>query len=218
VLPGAAAMILPLVTGFLGIAIGFTIFTPLWTKPELVGFQKEFIGQDGNQPWDGGAWIAYAQPVWMPILFALVTLIGVVAIFRLERSGNAKIARIRSVVSTGVRVTGDVSTADSGTTWVNNMPLVTLTVHYKDAAGTERWVTKRRVFPPTAVPRIGDTYTVWYDPRDAANEKKIVLAPGNVTTAAVEAQVGAPDAPSPAVVQGPDSTTAIQADSTTQPL
>ncbi len=193
-LSALSAGIAPFATGFLGLAIGAALFYPHWTPPEHVGFASGFGADAPNSLWDAGAWISYYQPYWLPAVFVLVFVAGLVLVFRFNHSAQEKQARILGVVENGTRTVGQVSEATSGTVWVNNSPLVSLTVSYTDLAGQQRWVTKRQVFTPTQVPRVGDTFTVWYDQNDPGNQKKIALAAGNISTATVEEAIGPKDA------------------------
>jgi hypothetical protein len=193
-LSGLSAGIAPFATAFLGLAIGTALFYPHWTPPEHVGFTAGFGNDAPSVQWDAGAWISYYQPYWLPAVFVVVFLVGVILVLRFNHSAQEKQARILGVVENGSRALGQVSEANSGTVWVNNSPLVSLTVAYKDLNGQQRWVTKRQVFTPTQVPRVGDTFTVWYDQNDPGNQKKIALAAGDISTAAVEAAIGPKDA------------------------
>ncbi len=185
-LSALSAGIAPFATAFLGLAVGTGLFFPNWTRAENVGFTAGFGDDAPNVQWDGGAWISYYEPYWLPAVFVVVFVVGLILVVRFNHSAQEKQARILGVVENGTRAIGQVSEANSGTVWVNNSPLVSLTVAYKDLNGEQRWVTKRQVFTPTHIPRAGDTFTVWYDQNDPGNQKKIALAAGDVSTAKVE--------------------------------
>ena len=192
-LSSLSAGIAPFATGFLGLAVGTLLFYPHWTPPIHVGFTDGFGNDAPNVQWDAGAWISYYQPYWLPIVFIVVFLAGLVLVVRFNHSAQEKQARILGAVENGTRVLGQVSEALSGNVWINNSPLVTLTVAYKDLNGQDRWVTKRQVFTPTQIPRVGDPFTLWYDQNDPGNEKKIALAAGDISTAKVEEAIGPKD-------------------------
>jgi hypothetical protein len=194
-LSGLSAGISPFATAFLGLTVGALLFYPRWTPPTNVGFKDGFGGGASRIEWDPAAWISYYEPYWLPALFLVVFLAGLILVLRFNHSAQEKQARILGVVENGTRVVGTVSEALSGNVWVNNSPLVTLTVTFKDLNGEQRWVTKRQVFVPTQLPRVGDQFTVWYDQNDPGNQKKIALAAGDIPTAAVEAQIAPKDAP-----------------------
>jgi hypothetical protein len=179
VLGGRAGMSAPFFTAFLGLAIGLGTFFPAWTAPQSVGFQNGFIEGDERTAWGVGAWIMYSLPWLLPTVFGVIALLALIGVIRGAVTGRRRVDGIRSMVQTGTRIVGDVSEVVPTGVEVAGNPYVQLTVHYRDAGGTERWVTKRHAFPPTALPRTGDVYTVWYDPLDPANEKKIVIAPGD---------------------------------------
>jgi hypothetical protein len=192
-LSALSAGIAQFATGFLGLAIGTAIFFPDWTAPTHVGFKHGYGSDDPNIQWDPGAWISYYQPYWLPALFFLVFVAGLILVVRFNHSAQEKQARILGVVTNGTRVLGQMSEALSGTVWVNYSPLVTLTVTYKDRSGQQRWVTKKQVFTPTQVPRVGDPFTVWYDQNDPDNQKKIAIAAGDIPSAKVEAAIAPQD-------------------------
>lgn len=187
-----AAVFLPMVTAFVGLTVAFAAYFPEWTPAQQVGRRLPFSEGDSGETWGPGDWIAYAVPFWVPAILALVAIAAILVVIRAARASRKRTARILRVMDQGMRVVGTVSDAGSGSVYVNSAPLVTLTVAFTDLDGVDRWVTKRRVFPPTAVPKVGDIYTVWYDRDDPANQASIVLAPGDVTTAAAESLLGDP--------------------------
>lgn len=193
-LSGLSAGIAPFASAFLGLAIGALLFYPHWTPPTHVGYKDGITADAPRIDWDAGAWISYYQPYWLTAVFVLVFVAGLILVFRFNHSAQEKQARILGVVENGTRVVGTVSEALSGNIWVNNSPLVTLTVAFTDLNGQQRWVTKRQVFVPTQLPRVGDKFTVWYDQNDPGNQKKIALAAGDIPTAAVHAQIAPKDA------------------------
>jgi hypothetical protein len=187
-----AAVVLPMATAFVGLTVAFAAYFPEWTPAQQVGRRLPFSDADSGETWGWGDWIAYAVPYWVPALLGLVALGAILVVIRAARAGRKRTTRILRVMDQGMRVVGAVSDAGSGSVYVTSAPLVTLTVAYVDLDGVSRWVTKRRVFPPTAVPKIGDIYTVWYDRDDPANQSSIVLAPGDVTTATAESLLNDP--------------------------
>jgi hypothetical protein len=56
-----------------------------------------------------------------------------------------------------------------------------MTVKYTDAVGIDRWVSQRKPFVPTSIPRVGDVYTVFYSAAGAGSQKKILLFAGRAT-------------------------------------
>jgi hypothetical protein len=181
-----AAVFLPMATAFAGLTVAFAAYFPEWTPAQQVGRRLPFSEGDSGETWGPGDWIAYAVPYWVPAILGLVAIGAILVVIRAARAGRKRTTRILRVMDQGMRVVGRVSDAGSGSVYVNSAPLVTLTVAYTDLDGVARWVTKRRDFPPTAVPKIGDIYTVWYDRDDPANQSSIVLAPGDVTTSTAE--------------------------------
>jgi hypothetical protein len=182
VLPGGASFFAPTASAFFGVAIGTALFYQSWTRPQEVGFEKGFL-DSGRTAWDAGGWIFYYLPYWLPALLLLIGLVVLVFVIRLARSKGGDLQRTRTIIRTGVRVAGTVTEADSASVTVSDAPMVTMTVKYRDANGIDRWVTKRRAFTSTTVPRVGDTYTVFYDAQDPGNQTKIVVFPGTVTPA-----------------------------------
>lgn len=185
-LSALSAGIAPFATGFLGLCIGTGLFYPHWTPPQQVGSKAGFGSGAPDVRWDVGAWISYYQPYWLPAIFFVGFLAGLILVLRFNHSAQERQARILGVVENGTRAVGQVSEALSGNVWVNNSPLVTLTVSYRDLNGQQRWVTKKQVFTPTQVPRVGDTFTVWYDQNDPGNQKKIAMAGGDIPSAKIE--------------------------------
>jgi hypothetical protein len=180
-IPMGAAVLLPLATACVGIAVGLVIATPVWTVPERVGFSPGFFDDDPDTAWGPAQWIAYRVPLILPILFGVLALLLAVVILRLLAIHARKRRDMAFVLSSGVRVLGEVSDSTFTGTRIMGNPVIRLTVAYADAQGTARWVTKTRAFAPTAVPAIGQRFTVWYDPADPSNEERIVLAVGELT-------------------------------------
>jgi hypothetical protein len=179
-LPGGAAAIAPMVTGLIGIGAGLALFYPSWSAPQEIGELRSFL-DSGAERWGLGAWIWYELPIWLPALVGALGIACVILTVRVARSQTANLARTRSLIRAGVRVEGTVTQADSGTVFVNNLPVVSMTVKYADATGADRWVSQRKPFVPTSIPRVGDIYTVFYSAADPGNQKKIMLFPGRVT-------------------------------------
>jgi len=104
---------------------------------------------------------------------ALVVLAGgLVAWAAVGERGKQGRARLRK---TGRRVSAEITEVhDTGST-VNNAPWVRLTVRFKDAHGTPRFVRRRVLVTRFAGPSVGDHLPLWYDPNDPGNEKKIVI-------------------------------------------
>lgn len=177
VLP-VGAILFPFVTAFLGVAAGLLLFVPRWTAPDAVGHVEAFLGDDAA-PWDAGGWIMYWMPWWLPILFAVLGLLVLWLVIRSGALARRKAATISSMIQAGVREVGAVSEVIATGTEIMGNPLLQLTVRYTDATGTPRWVTKRHVFPVAQQPRVGDVFTVWYDPNRPGDEKSIVLAAGD---------------------------------------
>jgi len=180
-MPGCAG-VAPIVTGFIGLCLGLGLFYPSWTPPQEVGSLRPFL-DSGSERWGAGAWIWYELPIWLPALVAVLAIAALVLTVRFARNEAASLVRARQLIRGGVRVQGSVTHADSGSVFVNNLPVVAMTVKYTDATGTDRWVTQRKPFAPTAIPRVGDAYTIFYSATEPGNQKKILLFPGTVTAA-----------------------------------
>jgi hypothetical protein len=102
----------------------------------------------------------------------LVAAAGLVAWAATRERGRQGRERLRR---TGRRVSAEVTEVhDTGIT-SNNAPRVRLTVCFKDAHGTMRFVRRRVSVTRYAGPSVGDHLPLWYDPADPGNEKKIVI-------------------------------------------
>ncbi len=83
-------------------------------------------------------------------------------------------ARTRLRVS-GRRVAATVTEVhDTGVT-SNNAPWIRLTVKFRDAQGTERFVRRHVYVSRLSRPSEGDRIPLWYDPADPSNTDKIVI-------------------------------------------
>jgi hypothetical protein len=57
----------------------------------------------------------------------------------------------------------------------NNAPWIRLTVKFRDAQGTDRFVRRHMSVSRLSRPSEGDRIALWYDPADPGNTDKIVL-------------------------------------------
>ncbi len=187
-----AAVVLPLATAFVGLTGAFAAYFPEWTPAQELGRTLPFTEGDSGSSWGWGGWIAFAAPYWVPVVLGILAVLATFAVIRAARAGGRRIRRILRVMDQGMRVTGAVSDVGAGSTSANRAALVTFTVAYIDLDGLARCVTKHRVLPPSATPKVGDTFTVWYDRDDPADQALIVLAPGDVTTAVAESLLDDP--------------------------
>ncbi|MEA2180550.1 MAG: hypothetical protein QOG77_3847 [Solirubrobacteraceae bacterium] len=100
-------------------------------------------------------------------IFVAVPLLLIVAWFFTARAGGAKVAQAQSLVATGARGVGTISSvADTGMT-INDNPRVNITMRIEPEDGSpafdaQKTVTVSRV----AIPRAGDRFPVWYDRND----------------------------------------------------
>jgi hypothetical protein len=181
-----AGILAPFVTATLGIAIGLTLFIPLWTKPQAYGGLVPFLDGDAAEPWGAGAWISFWLPIWLPALFGVLFLVFLVVTLVAMVRGRRTVARAQHLLHDGRRTQGVVTEARYTGVEINGLPYVAFTVQFRDLAGTDRWVSKRGTFPPTSTPRAGDPAAVWFDPMNPGDQKNILVGLGpDATTPAI---------------------------------
>lgn len=173
-----AATIAPLLTGAAGIAAGLAIFSSLWTPPEKVGYHRGLAEGDPPEPWDTGVWIAYALPIWLPLLFAVVAFVLAITFAVTLARAQRKSRVAAELVETGRKVRGTVTEVRDTGVEVSGLPFLEFTVRFQDAEGTDRWVTKKGTFPPAEQPRAGDPVAVWFDPLAPGDQKRILVGLG----------------------------------------
>ncbi|MCL2849935.1 MAG: DUF3592 domain-containing protein [Micrococcales bacterium] len=119
-------------------------------------------------------WFLDHADVWLPALFAVitVTVLGR-GIWSFVQRG-AKTRRTHSLLDTAMRVPGTVAEARPTGVEVNGCPVMEVTVRFVDHTGTSRRVTKRATFAPAAIPGPGTPATVLYDPADTGEGTTIV--------------------------------------------
>ncbi len=145
----------------------------LMTAPTTVGVNEDPTFND-PEAWGAVSWMWYAVPFVVPGVMLIVVVIMLAVGIR----GVRKQTRATDLVQHGVRVTGKVIEVSGGSTLVNGMPLVTVSVQYTDRTGVVRYVTKKKPIPYPQVPVLDQKVLVIYDPADVANEKKIMLGLG----------------------------------------
>ena len=173
-----AAMIIPFCTAFLGIALGLVLFIPSWTEPDAIGEKVAFIDGGDTEPWQSDAWIAYYLPYWLPAVFGVLLLLAVAAALAATRATRRRLGRMQDIEAHGTRVPGVVTEAIATGTEIQGMPRIQFTARFRDAAGADRWVTKKAVFPRASTPRAGDPAVVWFDARAPHDESKIMVGLG----------------------------------------
>lgn len=173
-----AAMIIPFCTGFLGIALGLVLFIPSWSAPDLIGEKIAFIDGGAPEPWQTDAWVAYYLPFWLPAVVGILFLLSAFAVLCAGRSTRRRRGRMLDIETRGTRVPGVVTEAIATGTEIQGMPRIQFTTRFVDAAGAQRWVTKKSTFPRASAPRAGDPAVVWFDPLAPHDETKIMVGLG----------------------------------------
>jgi hypothetical protein len=103
------------------------------------------------------------------LIAAAAVLVGLAA--RKVRGAGVRV-RLRT---SGRRVSATVTEVhDTGVT-TNNAPWIRLTVKFRDAQGTDRFVRRHMSVSRLSRPSEGDRIALWYDPADPGNTDKIVL-------------------------------------------
>ncbi|MGD8169318.1 DUF3592 domain-containing protein [Herbiconiux sp. P16] len=180
----AAATLLPLFTGALGITIGLAIFYDEWTPPESYGQRLGFNPGDAPEPWDAAAWGQYWIPVWLPVVFGVIAAVLLIAVVLTASGARRRAKRMAERVTSGRKVAGVVTEVLPTGVEINGLPRLQFTVTFRDQAGVDRWVTKKGTFSPAALPRAGDAAVVWFDPLNPGLEKDIVVGLGPEAAAA----------------------------------
>jgi hypothetical protein len=175
---GGAALIIPFCTGLLGIAIGLLLFIPIWSPPDAIGEKVAFIDGGEPEPWQSDAWVAYYLPYWLPAAFGVLLLLAVGAALAAIRATRRSLRRMTDIEATGTRVAGVVTEAIATGIEIQGMPRIQFTARFRDSAGTDRWVTKKAVFPRASTPRAGDPAVVWFDAHAPHDESKIMVGLG----------------------------------------
>lgn len=110
----------------------------------------------------------------MRVACALIVLVAAAMVAWGARKERRKQAR-EWLRGTETRVSAEVTEVhDTGIT-NNNAPWVRLTVRFTDEHGTARFVRRRMSVSRFDGPSVGDQISLWYDPADPGNEKKIVI-------------------------------------------
>ncbi|MCL2091289.1 MAG: DUF3592 domain-containing protein [Micrococcales bacterium] len=158
-----------------GATYGVWLQTARWEAPAEVGYGT--MGTDlesWRKPWGTYAWIMYYADRWLPIIFAVVTVLILVAGIWFFARRNAKSTRAQNLLDAGRRASGVVTEATWTGVEINSRKLIRFTVRFTDHAGVQRWVTKRATFDPAGMPSAGMPATVFYDPA-RLDENKILV-------------------------------------------
>lgn len=139
-------------------------------------------------PWSPITWVWYYLPIWLPLAFLALAVIGLIGSIVASRRYRTKAVRAQGLVKNGVMRPGQVSDSQFTGTRINNQPLVRFTITYTDAAGIARWVTKTGTFSEVETPRMGQPATVWYDPErpDDQSAVMVTLTPTDVVQQALQ--------------------------------
>jgi hypothetical protein len=186
--PAALVKVALLLGGLVGTLLVIGVAVRLPRIPGVPG-QQTFVLAVGFAAYAGGLFLGTLLPTSIPA-FAHTDLAaaragvriacGVLAVAAAGLMGWASHRTRRDVLRarlrrSGRRVAAEVTEVhDTGIT-SNNAPRIRLTVRFTDSHGTARFVRRHVSVVRFAGPSVGDRISLWYDPNDPGNQKKIVV-------------------------------------------
>ncbi len=155
------AMPVGIIVSILSIFVGGALI--FLTTFATVGVASILRGINGGVGGDGDPTFPFVFGGLFLLPAVLPLVLAVAAVPYLRRNARRK----QGLVQTGARATATVtSVRDTGTT-INNSPFVELSLSVQpDGGGAPFEINRKLTVSRLAIPRVGDHYPLWYDPRD----------------------------------------------------
>ncbi|RNL64350.1 hypothetical protein EFK50_07430 [Nocardioides marmoriginsengisoli] len=174
---GERPWLLPAPVAVLGFTAGFIAVVPAWTGPLKVGTRVDPTFHH-DRDWGWASWVAYAAPVWVPVLLLAGSALTVRWAVQSARARAASVRERDRLLLHGARVAGEVTEVrvhlSSDDTGSSRPAGATVTVRYPDSEGQNRWVTR---YTRSTDLRVGaGAVEVLFDPLRPDEESSIFVA------------------------------------------